>query len=40
MTGQAAGAAAAVAAQKSLAPRNVPVKEIQNLLLKQGAYLG
>ena len=40
VTGQAAGAAAAVAAQKSLAPRNVPVKEIQNLLLKQGAYLG
>ena len=40
VTGQAAGAAAALAAQKSLVPRNVPVKDIQNLLLKQGAYLG
>ena len=40
VTGQAAGAAAALASQKGLAPRAVPVKEIQKLLLKQGAYLG
>ena len=40
VTGQAAGAAAALAAQKNLTPRAVPVKEIQKLLLKQGAYLG
>ena len=40
VTGQAAGAAAALASQKGLVPRAVPVKEIQRILLKQGAYLG
>ena len=40
VTGQAAGAAAAVAAQKGVTPRNVPVKAVQDLLLSQGAYLG
>ena len=40
VTGQAAGAAAAVAAQKGVTPRNVPVKSVQDLLLSQGAYLG
>lgn len=40
VTGQAAGAAAALAAQKGVTPRNVPVKAVQELLLKQGAYLG
>lgn len=40
VTGQAAGAAAAVAADKGVAPRKAPVKDVQALLLKQGAYLG
>lgn len=40
VTGQAAGAAAAVSAQKGVTPRNVSVKAVQDLLLKQGAYLG
>ena len=40
VTGQAAGAAAAVAAQQGKSPRDVNVKDVQKLLLSQGAYLG
>ena len=40
VTGQAAGAAAAVSAAAGVAPRNASVKKIQALLRKQGAYLG
>ena len=40
VTGQAAGAAAALAARKSRKPRELEVKEVQKLLLSQGAYLG
>ena len=40
VTGQAAGAAAAISAQKGVTPRAVPIKAVQDLLLKQGAYLG
>jgi 2-polyprenyl-6-methoxyphenol hydroxylase-like FAD-dependent oxidoreductase len=39
ITGQAAGAAAALAAQRGVAPRAVDVAELQALLVKQGAYL-
>lgn len=39
MTGQAAGVAAAIAADKGLAPRKVDHRLIQRELLKQGAYL-
>lgn len=40
VTGQAAGAAAALAANAGKAPRDVPVAQVQKLLLSQGAYLG
>ena len=40
VTGQAAGAAAAVSVQKNLSPRATPVKAVQDLLRRQGAYLG
>ncbi len=40
VTGQAAGVAAAIAAKSSIRPRDVPAKAIQEVLLKQGAYLG
>lgn len=39
MTGQAAGTAAALAANSGLEPRNVDPREIQRKLLKQGVYL-
>ncbi|MDW8467732.1 MAG: FAD-dependent oxidoreductase [Burkholderiales bacterium] len=39
ITGQAAGAAAALAAQRKVAPRAIDVAELQALLLRQGAYL-
>ncbi|MBN1672570.1 MAG: FAD-dependent oxidoreductase [Kiritimatiellae bacterium] len=38
-TGQAAGIAAALAARQGVAPRNIPVRELQNRLVGQGAYL-
>ena len=37
--GQAAGAAAATAAQSGINIRNVPVNQVRKELLKQGAYL-
>ena len=37
--GQAAGALAALAAQRGLHPRNVPVRDVQELLLDHGCYL-
>jgi hypothetical protein len=40
VTGQAAGAAAAVSAAAGVAPRNASIRKIQALLRKQGAYLG
>ncbi len=40
LTGQAAGAAAALAVQENCAPRNVNIAELQGLLKRQGAYLG
>lgn len=39
MTGQAAGVAAALAADTGVAPRQIDVRLIQRELLKQGAYL-
>ncbi len=39
-TGQAAGVAAAVAAQEQCAPRNVNISKVQAILRQQGAYLG
>jgi hypothetical protein len=39
LTGQAAGVAAALAAGRDMAPRAVPVAEIQAALLRQGALL-
>ena len=39
MTGQAAGIAAALAAGSGRQPRQVPVRDIQRELLRQGAYL-
>lgn len=39
MTGQAAGTAAALAANAGVKPRNVDPRKIQSELLKQGAYL-
>jgi hypothetical protein len=39
MTGQAAGVAAAIAANQGIQPRAVDVKQIQIELLRQGAYL-
>ena len=40
ITGHAAGAAAAVAAQDGCVPRDVEVPKVQRLLLEQEAYLG
>lgn len=40
VTGHAAGVAGALAAKGGVAPKDVPVKEIQKTLLAQGAYLG
>jgi hypothetical protein len=39
ITGQGAGAAAAIAANRDLAPRAVDVAELQAALARQGAYL-
>jgi hypothetical protein len=39
ITGQAAGAGAALAANRGIAPRAVDVAELQAALLKQGVYL-
>jgi hypothetical protein len=39
LTGQAAGAAAALAAGAGVEPRAVPVREIQRALLRQGVHL-
>jgi hypothetical protein len=39
-TGQAAGACAALAAKAAGSPREVPYREVQRELLKQGANLG
>jgi hypothetical protein len=38
-TGQAAGVAAALAARRGASPRQLPVKQIQNELVRQGASL-
>ena len=38
--GQAAGTAAALAVQRRCAVRAVPIRDIQNLLIDQGAELG
>ena len=40
LTGHAAGAAAALAAQDKCRPRDVDIVKLRKLLLKQGAYLG
>lgn len=40
LTGQAAGAAAALAVQENTTPRAVNMAKLQGLLKKQGAYLG
>ena len=40
VTGQAAGAAAALAVRDKCRPRDVQVPRLQALLKKQGAYLG
>jgi hypothetical protein len=39
LTGQAAGAAAAIAANRGLEPRAIDIAELQALLIRQGAYL-
>lgn len=39
LTGQAAGAAAAIAANQGIAPRQVDIAELRSLLRKQGAFL-
>lgn len=39
VTGQAAGAAAAIAANRGLAPRAIDIRELQSALLAQGAFL-
>ena len=39
LTGQAAGAAAAIAANRKLSPRDVPIDELRALLRTQGAFL-
>jgi hypothetical protein len=39
-TGEAAGVAAALAVQQEIMPREVSVQELQDLLRRQGAYLG
>jgi hypothetical protein len=38
--GQAAGTAAALAIEWGVQPRNVPVPQLQEMLVRQGAYLG
>ncbi|CAN5891989.1 FAD-dependent oxidoreductase [soil metagenome] len=38
--GQAAGTAAALAVEWGVQPRNVPVPQLQEMLVRQGAYLG
>ena len=38
--GQAAGTAAAIAVARGIAPRRVPIRELQTALLRAGAYLG
>jgi hypothetical protein len=38
--GQAAGTAAALAAKRSLVSRDVPIDELQSMLVRQGAWLG
>jgi len=38
--GQAAGTAAALAAQQDVSPRALDVRQVQDALLKEGAYLG
>jgi hypothetical protein len=38
-TGHAGGAAASLAAERGTKPCNIDVKELQSILLKQGAYL-
>jgi hypothetical protein len=38
--GQAAGTAAALAIEWGVSPREVPVPQLQELLVRQGAYLG
>lgn len=39
MTGHAAGAAAAIAANRGVSPRDIETRELQQTLLQQGAYL-
>ena len=39
VTGQAAGAAAAIAANRGLAPRAIDIGELQRALVAQGVYL-
>ncbi|UCE32290.1 MAG: FAD-dependent oxidoreductase [Burkholderiales bacterium] len=39
LTGQAAGVAAALAADRGIEPRAVPVREVQARLVRQGAYV-
>jgi len=39
ITGQGAGAAAAIAANRGVAPRAVDIAELQSTLLRQGVYL-
>ncbi|MFC4257304.1 FAD-dependent oxidoreductase [Altererythrobacter xixiisoli] len=39
LTGQAAGAAAAIAANRGIAPRQVDITELRNLLRSQGTFL-
>ncbi len=39
ITGQAAGAAAAIAANRGLAPRAIDVREVQRALVAQGVFL-
>ena len=40
VTGQAAGAAAALASQKGISPRNLAYSDLRAELVRQGAYLG
>ena len=37
--GQAAGALAALSAQRALCPRDIPVRDVQDILLGHGCYL-
>jgi len=39
LTGHAAGAAAAIATNRGIAPRQVDISELRGLLRKQGAFL-